>query len=64
MSIGLAALLLLCVVTATAWLGLLGVMIYATRTPSVAAAPPTSALGPESPAVVDLLTGRTAARRE
>src|SRR5215212_7265826 len=57
MEIGTAAILLLFAVTAMAWLGLLGVMMYATRTPSVEAGPPTQALGPESPAVVDLLTG-------
>jgi hypothetical protein len=55
MGIG-AATLLLCALTAMAWLGLLGLMMYSTRTPSVAPGPPTQALGPESPAVVDLLT--------
>lgn len=53
----MAVVLLLCAMTAIAWLALLGFMMYATRTPSVAAAPPTQALGPESPALVDLLTG-------
>jgi Predicted membrane protein (DUF2207) C-terminal domain len=57
MDLGIAAALLLCAVTAIAWLGLLGFMVYVTRTPSVAAGAPTQALGAESPAVVDLLTG-------
>jgi hypothetical protein len=45
-------------VAATAgWAGLLALLMAATRTPGVPTGPPTGVFPPESPAVVDLITG-------
>ncbi len=39
------------------WLILLAALAFATRDPAITAAPATAELGPESPAIVDLVTG-------
>jgi hypothetical protein len=56
-SIPLAPAVGVAVLAVAAWFGLLAVLALATRTPSTRPGPATGALGPESPALVDLLTG-------
>ena len=55
MSVALA--LVATAVVVGAWFALLAAVLAASRTPTVRTGPATGALGPESPAVVDLLTG-------
>jgi hypothetical protein len=45
------------ILAVAAWFGLLAVLMLATRTPSIRPGLATGELGPESPALVDLLTG-------
>ncbi|KAA0021926.1 DUF2207 family protein [Antrihabitans cavernicola] len=57
MSAGAIVAVLCAVATIAGWLGLLGWLMFSTKTPSIRTGPPTQALRPEAPALVDFVTG-------